>query len=175
MVSVTAILSNPNPVPEPNQEYPNLDSTVPSGKLPKLLDQETSASSSSSSPKTTTAPGIGLLVAPFSKAAQGTWLRYFHSSKFRTSTFCGRCGRPTCSNVRPMPEQWPEMLHIVLGTVDGEDLEKLNDDESGAREDVGSPSGSFGGDGACLGCVGRSGDLRGRSIMITRRTRRLRS
>jgi hypothetical protein len=53
-----------------------------------------------------------------------TYLSFFESSPTRTRSFCSRCGTSLTYAVVPMPEGWPDMLDIVLGTVDREDLEK---------------------------------------------------
>lgn len=52
-----------------------------------------------------------------------TFLSSYPSSEGRTRFFCGRCGTNLAYTVHPMPGGWPEMLDILLGTVDREDLE----------------------------------------------------
>jgi hypothetical protein len=53
-----------------------------------------------------------------------SFLTFFESSENRRRSFCGRCGTNLSYAAFPMPEGWPDMLDIVLGTVDREDLEK---------------------------------------------------
>jgi hypothetical protein len=53
-----------------------------------------------------------------------TYLSFFESSPAHTRSFCSLCGTNLTYAVVPMPQGWPDMLDIVLGTVDREDLEK---------------------------------------------------
>ena len=56
-------------------------------------------------------------------AASDSFLGRYCSSELRTRYFCNRCGTHLAYNVIPMPEGWPDMLDILLGTVDREDLD----------------------------------------------------
>ena len=47
----------------------------------------------------------------------------YRSSEGRTRFFCMRCGTSLAYAVHPMPEPWPPMLDIYLGTLDREDLD----------------------------------------------------
>lgn len=138
MVTVTAIISNSNiSSSNPNHVYPNLDAAVPAGKFPKIRDEAVQGNApldKTTGESTITRPGLELLAPPFVKDASRTWLRYYESSEMRTRTFCGRCGTPLCYNISPMPEPWPDMLDIVLGTIDREDLEKVGEDGRGYLE-----------------------------------------
>lgn len=53
-----------------------------------------------------------------------TYLHFYESSPNRVRSFCSRCGTQMSYAIPEMPEGWPDMLDIVLGTVDREDLEK---------------------------------------------------
>jgi hypothetical protein len=68
-----------------------------------------------------------------------TYLSFFESSPTKTRSFCSRCGTPLTYAVVPMPEGWPDMLDIVLGTVDREDLEKDLAPEREMWQDRGIP------------------------------------
>jgi hypothetical protein len=52
-----------------------------------------------------------------------TFLTSFDSSEGRRRFFCGRCGTNLAYVAFPMPEGWPDMLDIILGTICREDLE----------------------------------------------------
>ncbi len=52
-----------------------------------------------------------------------TYLSMYESSPLRTRFFCSRCGINLAYAVVPMPEGWVDMLDLVLGSVDREDLE----------------------------------------------------
>lgn len=52
-----------------------------------------------------------------------SYLTFFESSENRRRSFCGRCGTNLTYAALPMPEGWPDMLDIVLGTADREDLD----------------------------------------------------
>ncbi|EPE27056.1 Mss4-like protein [Glarea lozoyensis ATCC 20868] len=54
--------------------------------------------------------------------SEDSFLMFFESSENRRRSFCGRCGTNISYAALPMPEGWPDMLDIVLGTVDREDL-----------------------------------------------------
>lgn len=56
-------------------------------------------------------------------SADDSFLTAFVSSDARTRYFCGRCGTSIGYRVSPMPSGWPEMLDVVMGTIDREDLE----------------------------------------------------
>ncbi|ATZ54998.1 hypothetical protein BCIN_11g03070 [Botrytis cinerea B05.10] len=56
-------------------------------------------------------------------SVDGSFLTAYISSEARTRYFCGRCGTNIGYRVSPMPEGWPEMLDVVMGTIDREDLE----------------------------------------------------
>ncbi|MCJ1244329.1 hypothetical protein MMC30_001527 [Trapelia coarctata] len=58
-----------------------------------------------------------------SPEASDTFLAGYNSSEGRTRFFCGRCGTHLAYAAKPMPEGWPDMLDIVLGTFDRGDLE----------------------------------------------------
>lgn len=47
----------------------------------------------------------------------------YTSSSNRTRHWCPKCGTHLAYRVHPMPDEWPEMLDILLGTIDREDLE----------------------------------------------------
>jgi hypothetical protein len=51
-----------------------------------------------------------------------SFLTFFESSENRRRSFCGRCGTNISYAALPMPEGWPDMLDIVLGTVERGDL-----------------------------------------------------
>ena len=59
------------------------------------------------------APGI---------APSDSFLTTYKSSEAVYRTFCGRCGTPLTVSLYPMPESWPTMLDIMLGSMDREDL-----------------------------------------------------
>jgi hypothetical protein len=52
-----------------------------------------------------------------------SFLISFDSSEGRRRFFCGRCGTNLAYVAFPMPEGWPDMLDIILGTIYREDLE----------------------------------------------------
>ncbi len=52
-----------------------------------------------------------------------TYLSMYESSPLRTRFFCSRCGTSLAYAVVPIPEGWVDMLDLVLGSVDREDLE----------------------------------------------------
>lgn len=53
-----------------------------------------------------------------------SFLAAYKPSKGVTRTFCARCGTNVTYSRHPMPEGWPEMLDILMGTIDREDLER---------------------------------------------------
>ncbi|TVY31856.1 hypothetical protein LOCC1_G008950 [Lachnellula occidentalis] len=55
--------------------------------------------------------------------SSNSFLTFFESSENRRRSFCGRCGTHLAYAALPMPEGWPDMLDIVLGSVDREDLD----------------------------------------------------
>jgi hypothetical protein len=60
-------------------------------------------------------------------ANEDLFLTFYRSSEGRTRSFCGLCGTNLAYKVDTAVTQekgWPEMLDLVLGTVDREDLEK---------------------------------------------------
>ena len=59
-------------------------------------------------------------------ASEETFITFYESSEGRRRSFCGRCGTNLAYSIFPTPEGWPEMLDIVLGTIDREYLEKDN-------------------------------------------------
>lgn len=59
-------------------------------------------------------------------ASEKTFLTFYESSEGRRRSFCGRCGTNLAYSIFPTPEGWPEMLDVVLGTVDREYLEGHN-------------------------------------------------
>ena len=59
-------------------------------------------------------------------ASASTFLTFYESSEGRRRSFCGRCGTNLAYSIYPTPEGWPEMLDVVLGTVDREFLEGSN-------------------------------------------------
>ena len=61
-----------------------------------------------------------------SAASANTFLTFYESSEGRRRSFCGRCGTNLAYSIFPTPEGWPEMLDVVLGTVDREFLEGSN-------------------------------------------------
>lgn len=61
----------------------------------------------------------GVLSAP-----KDSFLAAYNPSKGVTRTFCGRCGTNVSYSRHPMPAGWPELLGILLGTIDREDLTK---------------------------------------------------
>lgn len=91
--------------------------------------------SAASTPPTTTAPGDSddesrrgpwlpaLEIFKPSEAIEDSFLAAFVSSPARTRYFCGRCGTNIGYRVSPMPEGWPEMLDVVMGSINREDLE----------------------------------------------------
>lgn len=56
-------------------------------------------------------------------ANSDSFLSFYRSSALRTRSFCGRCGTYLAYSVNPMPEGWPDMLDISLGSIDREDLD----------------------------------------------------
>ena len=56
-------------------------------------------------------------------APPDSFLTIYKSSEAVSRTFCARCGTPLTFSRYPMREPWPEMLDILLGTVDRRDLE----------------------------------------------------
>ena len=60
-----------------------------------------------------------VLIAP-----SDSFLASYKPSEGVTRTFCARCGTNVTYSRHPMPEGWPEMLDILMGTVDREDLER---------------------------------------------------
>lgn len=56
-------------------------------------------------------------------ASSNSFLSFYRSSELWTRSSCGRCGTYLANSVSPMPEGWPDMLDILFGTVDREDLE----------------------------------------------------
>lgn len=136
MVSVTCLTIDAVP-PADDLIYPTVNVTVPVGKFPRRQDENHSGDGT-----TITRPGLDLL-SPVSfehgsidNPVSSTWLRFHKSSDPRYRSFCGRCGTPICYNYRPMPDGWPEMLDIVLGTIDREDLEReVGEDDDAAGTD----------------------------------------
>ncbi|TGO59095.1 hypothetical protein BCON_0048g00210 [Botryotinia convoluta] len=57
------------------------------------------------------------------RSANDSFLTAYTSSEARTRYFCGRCGTNVGCRVSPKPEGWPEMLNVVMGSIDMEDLE----------------------------------------------------
>ena len=55
-------------------------------------------------------------------APEDSFLATYKSSEAVNRTFCVRCGTPLTYSRHPMREPWPEMLDILLGTVDRHDL-----------------------------------------------------
>lgn len=51
------------------------------------------------------------------------FIRQYRSSEGRTRFFCVRCGTSLAYAVHPMPEPWPPMLDVYIGTIDREDLD----------------------------------------------------
>lgn len=52
-------------------------------------------------------------------------LKFYRSSENRFREFCENCGTMICYRSRSgFPDSWPDMVDILLGTVDREDLEK---------------------------------------------------
>lgn len=131
MVTVTCVQESSvkqSPASEPDKSYDNLASSVPCGKFSKIREEEVGDRETS-----ITRPGIEFFAPPFSKRVQDTYIRHYQSSDMRTRSFCSRCGTNICYNVSPMPESWPDMLDILLGTMDREDLEKCHDEKDGGR------------------------------------------
>lgn len=52
-----------------------------------------------------------------------SFLTFYESSEGRRRSFCGRCGTNLAYSMFPVLEGWPEMLDVVLGTVDTQDLD----------------------------------------------------
>lgn len=53
-----------------------------------------------------------------------SFLSYYKSLQYTTWIFCARCGTNITYSRHPMPEGWPEMLDISMGTIDQKDLER---------------------------------------------------
>ena len=53
-----------------------------------------------------------------------SFLGAYMASEGVTRTFCKRCGTNITYSRHPMPKEWPEMLAILMGTIDREDLER---------------------------------------------------
>ena len=58
------------------------------------------------------------------KSGKGTALRLYNSSPGKYRGFCGNCGTMLMYKSFKFPESWPDMMDILLGTVDREDLER---------------------------------------------------
>ncbi|KAI4151788.1 MAG: hypothetical protein LQ340_003296 [Diploschistes diacapsis] len=56
-------------------------------------------------------------------ASADSFLSFYASSVGRRRSFCGRCGTSLAYAAFPMPSGWPDMLDIVLGTIDRHDLD----------------------------------------------------
>ncbi|MCJ1453996.1 hypothetical protein MMC28_004346 [Mycoblastus sanguinarius] len=56
-------------------------------------------------------------------ASSDSFLTFYVSSKGRRRSFCGRCGTNLAYAMFPTPVGYPDMLDVVLGTVDREYLE----------------------------------------------------
>ena len=59
-----------------------------------------------------------------SSIAQGSTVRWFHSSPNRTRTFCGNCGTNLTYAIWPMVQGYPDIFDVLLGTMDRSYLEK---------------------------------------------------
>ena len=57
-------------------------------------------------------------------ASANSFLTFYESSRGRRRSFCNRCGTNLAYAVFPMPEGWPKVLDIVLGSIDRQDLER---------------------------------------------------
>lgn len=55
---------------------------------------------------------------------EDSFLAAYSPSEGVTRTFCARCGTNITYSRHPMPEGWPEMLDILMGSLDREDLER---------------------------------------------------
>ena len=55
--------------------------------------------------------------------SEGTYLQFYESSEGRRRSYCGRCGTNLAYAIFPTPDGWIEMLDVLLGTIDREDLE----------------------------------------------------
>jgi len=131
IVTVTCMLASStqeNLANRPDKLYPGLSLVIPCGKFTNFAEEEGGVSEA-----TITRPGLAFLAPPFSSEVQDTYIRQYESSDKRTRTFCSRCGTNISYNVSPMPEPWPDMLDILLGTIDREDLEKCADEKEGDR------------------------------------------
>lgn len=53
-----------------------------------------------------------------------SFLAFYKPSESVTRSFCARCGTNVTYSRHPMPEGWPGMLDILMGTIDREDLER---------------------------------------------------
>ncbi|KAH6666825.1 hypothetical protein B0J14DRAFT_188983 [Halenospora varia] len=75
--------------------------------------------------RTSWLPGAQVFIP--GEANGDSFLTFYESSENRRRSFCGRCGTNigyTAFLPLPMPAGWPDMLDIILGTVDREHLEK---------------------------------------------------
>ena len=54
-----------------------------------------------------------------------SFLTAYKPSEGVTRTFCARCGTNVTYSRHPMPEGWPAMLDILMGTIDRADLERV--------------------------------------------------
>ncbi len=55
-------------------------------------------------------------------ASRDSFLTFYESSENRTRSFCSRCGTYLAYRIQPTIEGWPDMIDILLGTVDREFL-----------------------------------------------------
>lgn len=52
-----------------------------------------------------------------------SFFAFYKPSEYVTRTFCARCGTNVTYSRHPMPEGWPQMLDVLMGTIDREALE----------------------------------------------------
>jgi hypothetical protein len=69
-------------------------------------------------------PWIPALETFIRNSKYDTYLLFFESSPMHTRSFYSRCGTNLLYAVVSMPKGWPDILDIVLRTIDYNDLEK---------------------------------------------------
>lgn len=89
------------------------------------LDSDASKRTTSATHAETRGPWLSAkeVFLPGSDSTRDSFLTFYESLEGRRRSFGGRCGTSLAFAIFPVMEGWPEMLDIVLGTVDRENLE----------------------------------------------------